>query len=110
MISLLNRTIYTAEALNRFRLKAADFPQHQYYTVGIQGPLEIADSIREYNTVRVTVVNGIVMVSGNTQDWIWLVRQMRQSEEHRDIVLADNIVAALPDVFNSNTSALMKAR
>lgn len=109
MIALLNRTVYSGDNLNRFGIRAVEFPMHHYYTVGIRGNLEIADVIREYNVVRVTIVNGIIMASGNTQDWVWLVRLMRQSGDRANIVLADNIVAALPDVFNQpSSSALMK--
>lgn len=109
MIALLNRTVYNGDTLNRFGIKAVEFPIHHYYTVGIRGSEEIADVIREYNVVRVTIVNSIIMVSGNTQDWVWLVRLMRQSETRTHIILADNIVAALPDVFNSS-SALVRTR
>lgn len=109
MIVLLNRTVYNGDNLSRLGVRATEFMLHQYYTIGIRGNLEIADCIREYNIVKVTVVNNIIMASGNTQDWVWLVRVMKQSEDQASIVLADNIVAALPDVFNSS-SALVKIK
>jgi hypothetical protein len=112
VIALLNKTVYNGDALSRFRVKAADFPIHQYYTIGISGVnLDCADIIREYNIVHTTVVNGLIICSGNTQDWIFLCQLMKQSDELADVAIADNIVAALPDVFiNVPSSALVKRK
>jgi hypothetical protein len=106
VIYLLNRSVYNGDALSRLNIRTADFPMHQYYTVGIRAPLEVADVIRECNIVKVTVVNDIIMVSGNTREWEWLVIFLRTGRGRAEEVLADNIQAALPDVFR-NTS-LMK--
>lgn len=111
MIVLLNKTVYNGDALSRLRVKAADFPMHQYYTVGISGNLEIADRIREYNIVHCTIVNGLIICSGNTQDWIFLCQLMKYTDDLADNAIADNIVAALPDVFiNVPSSALVRRK
>lgn len=112
VIHLLNKTTYNGDTLSRLRIKAADFPQHQYYTIGIAGvALEVADHIREYNIVHCTVVNGLIICSGNTQDWMFLAQLMKASDEVADNAIADNIVAALPDVFiHAPSSALVKRR
>jgi hypothetical protein len=105
----LNKTVYSGEALSRLHVKAAEFPQHQYYTLAIRGAVEIADRIREYNVLRVNVVNNLIIASGNCQDWEFIVMMMKRSGDQGDIAIADNIRAALPDVFNSGSSALVKA-
>jgi hypothetical protein len=54
-------------------------------------------------------VNNLIIASGNCQDWEFIVMMMKRSGDQGDIAIADNIRAALPDVFNSGSSALVKA-
>lgn len=109
MIYLLNSSVYNGDTLTRLGFRAGDFPMHEYFTVGMRAPVEIADLIREYNIVNVTVVNNIIMVSGTADQWRWLDQQLRFSVDDRAVVLADNIKAALPKVFlNAPTRALAR--
>jgi len=105
MIFLLNKSVYNGDALARLKAQPGDSLMHQYYTVGMRLPLEVADVIREYNIVKCTVLNSIIYASGNAQDWIWLVRLFRDSKNQGQEYLADNIEAALPDVFRNTTLA-----
>lgn len=107
MIYLLNRSVFNGDALSRLGFRAAQFPMHEYYTVGMKIGLDVTDIIREYNIVRVTVVNNITMASGTSQDWIWLVRLLRETNSQLELVLADNIASVLPDVFR-NTSLVKR--
>jgi hypothetical protein len=109
LIYLLNTSIYNGDALTRLKLRAGEFPMHEYYTVGMRAPVEAADIIREYNIVNVTVVNDIIMASGTADEWRWLDQLLRTNTDDRGVILADNIKAALPKVFlNANTKALVR--
>jgi hypothetical protein len=105
LIYLLNSTIYNGDALTRLKLRAGDFPMHEYFTLGMRAPVDVADIIREYNIVRVTVTNDIIMASGTADDWRWLDQHLRHDPDDRAVVLADNIKAALPKVFKQTALA-----
>ena len=76
---------------------------HDSHTIGMRGPVEIADIIRKYNVVKVSEFNGIITASGTGSEWRHLINEMRadNNREEGTQVLIDNIVATLPVVWVS---------
>lgn len=109
MIYLISKTIYNGDALARLKLQPGH-PIHEYFTIGMRASVDVADIIREYNITRVTVLGNIIVVSANAQEWRWFVRELKESEDSIAVALAENIVAALPDVFRDNPGTTALAR
>ncbi len=99
MIKLLGLSRINGDALTQLGIDKFDDPYHTYYTIGIRA--DVSEVIQDYNVACVTVHGDVVVISGNTETWRWLIHKLRASGEKKQSILADAIDAYLPHVFRA---------